>query len=138
MLSSMLVHDTEFTRGPREAAVRDLEAHFLGRLIRPCDAEYDTARQAWNTVYTRRPALIAQAADAADVIRAVQFAREHDLPLAVRSGGHSLAGHSTVEGGLLLDLSRMRGLSIDAERRVAWVQPGMTWGDYTTAAQTHG
>src|SRR5438067_6341723 len=131
----MLLHEAEFTRGLNDRAVRDLETHLLGNLIRPGDADYDAAGQAWNTVYSRRPALIVRAADAADVIRSVQFAREFDLPLAIRSGGHSLAGHSTVDGGLLLDLGRMRGMSIDAARQQAWVQPGITWGGYTAQAQ---
>ena len=100
------------------AAIRDLEAHLLGELIRPTHDDYATARQVWNRAVDRHPALIVRAADAADVIRTVSFAREHDLPLAVRSGGHSMAGHGTVDDGLVLDLSRLHGLSIDPERPV--------------------
>src|SRR6185295_14998534 len=73
-----------------------------------------------------------------DVLRAVSFAREYDLPLAIRSGGHSMAGDSSVDDGLVIDLSRMRGISIDAQRRVAWAQPGLTWGEYAAAANQYG
>jgi len=121
----------------RQSEILDLEAHMLGDLIRPAHDDYDAARQVRNLSIDRHPALIARAADAADVIRAVTFARDHHLPLAVRSGGHSLAGHSTVDAGLVLDLSRMRGISIDPERRVAWAQPGLTWGAYSEAANAH-
>ncbi|MBV9355359.1 MAG: FAD-binding oxidoreductase [Chloroflexi bacterium] len=120
------------------AAIRDLEAHLLGELIRPAHDDYATARQVWNRAVDRHPALIVRAADAADVVRAVSFAHEQGLPLAVRSGGHSLAGHGTVHGGLVLDLSRLRGLSIDPERRVAWAQPGLTWGQYAERAHAYG
>jgi FAD/FMN-containing dehydrogenase len=121
----------------RQPEILDLEAHFLGELIRPAHDDYDTARLVRNRTFDRHPALIARAADAADVIRAVSFARDRQLPLAVRSGGHSLAGHSAVDGGLVIDLSRMRGVSIDPERRVAWAQPGLTWGEYAGAAQAY-
>src|SRR2546423_13096398 len=116
MLTPMLLHEAEFTRGLDDRAVRDLDTHLLGNLIRPGDADYDAAGQAWNTVYNRRPALIVRAADAADVIRSVQFAREYDLPLAIRSGGPSRAGHTTGDGGLLLCPGRLRGLSPCAAR----------------------
>jgi FAD/FMN-containing dehydrogenase len=119
-------------------AVRDLESHFLGQVIRPDDIEFEHSYHAWNTNYRRRPALVTRPADAADVIRAVGFARDQGLELAIRSGGHSLGGYSTVENGLVLDLSLMRGMSIDAQRRVAWAQPGLTWGTYTEMAQEHG
>ena len=121
-----------------QRAISDLEAHLLGELIRPAHDDYDTARQVYNRAFDRHPALIVRAADAADVIRAVSFAREYALPLAVRSGGHSMAGHGSVDGGLVIDLGRLRGLSIDAARRVAWAQPGLTWGEYATQAQAYG
>jgi len=120
------------------AAIRDLEAHLLGELVRPAHDDYAAARQVWNRAVDRRPAMIVRAADAADVIRAVSFAREQGLPLAVRSGGHSMAGHGTVDGGLVLDLGRLQGLSIDPARRVAWAQPGLTWGQYAEQANAHG
>src|ERR687885_624116 len=125
-------------RDLNENAVRDLESHFLGQVIRPDDIEFENAYHAWNTNYRRRPALVTRPADAADVIRAVGFARDQGLDLAIRSGGHSLGGYSTVENGLVLDLSLMRGMSIDSQRRVAWAQPGLTWGTYTEQAQEYG
>jgi FAD/FMN-containing dehydrogenase len=121
-----------------QSAILDFEAQLLGELIRPAHDDYDQARRVRNLGADRHPALIARAADAADVIRGVTFAREHDLTLAVRSGGHSLAGYSTVDDGLVIDLSRMRGLSIDPERRIAWAQPGLRWGEYAQAAQAYG
>src|SRR5690606_3154760 len=107
-------------------ALTALESRLLGTLIRPGDGAYDAARQIRNTAIDRSPASIVQARDAADIIRAVAFAREHDLPLAVRSGGHSFAGHSMVDDGLVVDLSRMTAISIDPARQTAWVQPGVT------------
>ncbi|MBV9322368.1 MAG: FAD-binding oxidoreductase [Chloroflexi bacterium] len=120
------------------AAIRDLEAHLLGELIHPAHYDYAAARQVWNRAIDWHPALIVRAADAADVIRTIAFAREQDLPLAVRSGGHSMAGHGTVDGGVVLDLGRLQGLSIDPERRVAWAQPGLTWGQYAERANAYG
>ena len=79
-----------------------------------------------------------KAAGAGDVARTVVLARDAGMTLAVRSGGHSVAGHSTVDGGIVLDLSSMKGLHIDAERRTAWAQPGLTAGEYTAAAAAHG
>jgi len=121
----------------RQSEILDFEAHVLGEVIRPAHDDYEAARRVRNLSVDRHPALIARAADAADVIRAVTFARDHQLPLAVRSGGHSLAGHGTVDGGLVIDLSNMRGISIDPERRVAWAQPGLTWGAYAEAANAY-
>jgi FAD/FMN-containing dehydrogenase len=118
-------------------SVLDLKNRLQGRLILPGDADYDAARLVHNGVYDRRPALIVRAADEIDVISAVTFAREQNLPLAVRSGGHSFAGQGTVDGGLVLDLSRMKGLTIDPVHRVARAQPGLTWGEYAAQAQAY-
>jgi FAD/FMN-containing dehydrogenase len=109
-----------------------------GSVIRPDDPAYDEARQVHNAVYDRRPALIVRAVDANDVCRTIDFARERGLDLAVRGGSHSLAGHSTVEGGIVLDLGAMKGLHIDPERRLAWAQPGLRAEEYTIAAAAHG
>ncbi len=117
---------------------RDLEAHLLGELIRPAHDDYDVARRVHNLAVDAHPTMIVRAADAADVIRTVSFTRDQGLPLAVRSGAHSVAGHGTVDGGVVLDLSRMQGISIDAERRVAWAQPGLTWGAYAARANAYG
>ncbi len=113
-------------------------AGLVGAVIRPGDADYEMARQVHSTLVDRRPALIVRAANPADVARTVSLARAHGLELAVRGGSHSLAGHGTTEGGVVLDLSGMKGLHIDAERRLAWAQPGLTAGEYTVAAAAHG
>jgi FAD/FMN-containing dehydrogenase len=114
-----------------------LRTRLLGEVVLPGDDSYDEARRIVNLAYDRHPALIVRAADAGDVIRAVEFARARDLPLAVRSGSHSIAGHSAVDDGVVVDLSRMKGLSIDPVRRTAWAQPGVTSRDLFEAAQPH-
>lgn len=111
---------------------------FAGRLISPGDARYDDARTVFYGGFHRRPAAIVRAADATDVTHIVEVAREAELELAVRSGGHSSAGHSVSDGGIVLDLSSMRALEIDVEGRSAWVQTGLTAGEYTAATGAHG
>jgi FAD/FMN-containing dehydrogenase len=119
-------------------SIPQLRAVFNGRVITPEDAAYDQARTVFYGGFDRRPALIVRAKDATDVSRVVSLARESGLELAVRSGGHSVAGHSTTDGGIVLDLSRMKNLEIDTEGRTAWAQTGLTTGEYTTAAGAHG
>jgi FAD/FMN-containing dehydrogenase len=109
-----------------------------GRVIAPDDAQYDAARTVFSGAIDRRPALIARVANAADVARVVAYARDSGLELAVRSGGHSQAGHGVSDGGVVLDLADMRALQVDAERRTAWAQTGLTAGAYTAAAGAHG
>lgn len=109
-----------------------------GRVIVPDDDGYNEARAVFYGWINRRPAVIARAVDATDVSRVVSIAREAGLALAVRSGGHSLAGHSVSDGGIVLDLSDMRAIHIDTEQRTAWAQSGLTAGAYTTAAGAHG
>jgi FAD/FMN-containing dehydrogenase len=109
-----------------------------GRVISPDDADYDTARSVFYGSVDRRPAAIARVADADDVARVVAYARESDLALAVRGGGHSPAGHGVTEGGVVIDLSEMRGLEIDGASRTAWAQGGVTAGQYTVATGEHG
>src|SRR5512139_563300 len=116
----------------------ELRALFKGRVIVPGDAEYDTARQVFIGDVDRRPALIVQAKDASDITRLIGLARETGLELAIRSGGHSGAGHGVTEGGIVLDLSAMKAMQIDAQSRTAWAETGLTAGEYTTAASAHG
>lgn len=118
--------------------IEALKMRVVGTLIQPGDEEYDRARQTHDPAVDRYPAVIVRAGDAADVIRAVTFAREQGLPLAVRSGGHSLAGHGSVDGGVVLDLSHMKAVSVDPVRQTAWVQAGATAGDVLTHTQPHG
>jgi FAD/FMN-containing dehydrogenase len=115
-----------------------LRAELAGRVIAPDDAGYDEARAVFYGGFDRRPAVIVRAADADDVSRVVSVAAEAGLELAVRSGGHSVAGHSTTEGGIVLDLSEMRALEIDPGSRTAWVEPGLTTGEYSVVANEHG
>lgn len=114
------------------------KAELRGRVIMPQDAEFDHARALFYGWHDRLPAAIVRAAHETDVVRVISLARENELRLAVRSGGHSLAGHSVTEGGIVLDLSEMRKIEIDAGRRIAWAQAGLTAGQYTTAAAAHG
>jgi FAD/FMN-containing dehydrogenase len=111
---------------------------FDGRVTAPEDAGYDQARKVFYGKYDRRPAAIVHPADAAEVARVVTLAADTGLELAVRSGGHSLAGHSVSDGGIVLDLSEMTALDLDLEGRTAWAQTGLTAGGYTTAVGGHG
>jgi FAD/FMN-containing dehydrogenase len=120
------------------SAVAELRARLNSRVITPADADYDIARTVFNGGVDRRPAAIVRVASADDVARVVSLARKSGLGLAIRSGGHSVAGHSVVEDGIVLDLSQMRALQIDAQRRTAWAETGLTAGAYTTATAAYG
>jgi FAD/FMN-containing dehydrogenase len=109
-----------------------------GRVLRPEGAGYDDARKLFYSWIDRKPSIIVKAADETDIARVITFAREREIQLAVRSGGHSLAGHSMSEGGIVLDVSEMCGMEIDATARTAWAGAGMTAGQYTNAAAAHG
>ena len=106
-----------------------LAERLTGDVIAPGHPEYETTRRVWNGMIDKRPALIARCADTGDVATAISFAAEHDLPLAVRGGGHNVAGTAVVDGGLVIYLSTMRGVRIDASRRTVHVQGGATWAD---------
>jgi FAD/FMN-containing dehydrogenase len=117
---------------------RRLHAAVDGRIITPGNAAYDQARTVFYGGIDRHPAVIVRPTDASDVSQVVSLARETGLELAVRSGGHSLAGHSTTEGGIVLDLADLHALEIDPTQRTAWAQTGLTAGAYTTAANAYG
>jgi FAD/FMN-containing dehydrogenase len=119
-------------------SVPRLRAAFDGRVIAPDDPGYDQARGVFYGSFDRRPAVIVRPAGATEVAGVVALARDSGLELAVRSGGHSLAGHSSSDGGVVLDLSGMKGLDIDPEGRTAWAQTGLTAAEYTTAAAAQG
>lgn len=120
------------------AAVDAFKAQLSGAVIDPQHAEYDPARRVWNGMIDRYPALIARCHTNQDVAAAIAFARAHDLPIAVRGGGHSVAGHGTVDDGLVIDLSPMHQIEVDPERRIARVGGGATWGQVDAATQAYG
>src|SRR4051795_10133783 len=121
-----------------EATLAEFEAGLSGRLIRPDDWGYDEARAIWNGAHDRRPALIVRCAGVADVMRAVDFARSEDLPLAVRGGGHSLPGFSSCDGGVVIDLSEMTAVRVDPERGTAVAEGGATWAGFDHETQRFG
>ena len=132
-----------FTSGGAETALEEsvigaFGTRLRGELLRPGDAGYEEARKVWNGMIDRRPALIARPRSVADVINSVNFARENDLLVAVRGGGHNVAGTGTVDGGLLIDLSRMKGIKVNPERRTAKVEPGVTIGELDRKTQAFG
>src|SRR3954463_14861736 len=121
-----------------EATVGELQASLRGVVIRPHDPSYDEARALWNASHDKRPALIIRCTGTADVVTAVEFACSHDLPVAVRGGAHSIAGFSSVDDGVVIDLSPMRGVTVDPVRRRARVQGGATWADVDHETQAFG
>jgi FAD/FMN-containing dehydrogenase len=121
-----------------EAAVQDLATRLRGELIGPDDADYEQARKVYNGMIDKHPALIACCVDVADVIGAVNFAREHNPPLAVRGGGHNGAGLGSCDDGLVIDLGRMKGIHVDPQARTARVEGGCTWGDVDHATHAFG
>lgn len=121
-----------------EAEVQALAAAVRGQLIRPGGADYDAARRVWNGMIDKRPALIVRCTGTADVAAAVRFARAHALLVAVRGGGHNVAGSAVCDGGLVIDLSPMKGIQVDPVKRTARAQPGVNWGDLDHATQLFG
>jgi FAD/FMN-containing dehydrogenase len=111
---------------------------FRGQLITADDADYDTARAVWNGAVDRRPQLIAQCSGTADAAVAVRFARDHDLEIAVRGGGHNVAGTAVCDDGIVIDLSAMRAVWVDPVARTALVHGGALWGDVDHETQAHG
>ena len=127
--------------GPRTIADAEVEAlrrGLAGALLAPGEPGYEEARTIWNAMADRRPALVARAEGAADVARAVAFARDHDLLVAVRSGGHQIAGHAVADGALMIDLSPMRAVEVDPGARTARVEAGATLAEVDAATQAHG
>ena len=119
-------------------SVPDLRARFKGEVITPDDDVYDKTRAVMAGGIDKRPAAIVRPATASEVAQVVRIARESGVELAVRSGGHSGAGHGTTNGGIVLDLRNMKALQIDAANRTAWAETGLTAGEFTTAAAEHG
>jgi FAD/FMN-containing dehydrogenase len=132
----MTVATDELRRGVvRATPLGSLGRRFHGELILPGDAAYDAARSVWNGLIDRRPALIARCAGVSDVVAAIRFARESDLVVAVRGGGHNVAGTGVVDGGIVVDLSNMRGIRADPARRRVRAEGGATWADVDRETQ---
>jgi FAD/FMN-containing dehydrogenase len=121
-----------------EATLGELESTLRGHLVRPGDPDYDQARAVWNAAHDRRPALVIRCAGTADVMRTVEFARSEGLQVAVRGGAHSIAGFSTSDGGVVIDLSPMQGIGVDPAGRRAVAQPGLTWSAFDHETQAFG
>lgn len=121
-----------------EATIQELKAAVRGQVITPQDEGYDDARKVHNGAIDKRPAVIVRCAGVADVIQAVQFARSQDLPVAVRGGGHSQAGFGVCDGGLVIDLSQMKGIRVDPAACTVRAQGGVTWHDFDHETQAFG
>lgn len=118
--------------------IQELRGKVTGEVIAPEDAGYEEARVVYNAMIDKRPAVVVRAANADDVVAAVNFAREGSLDLAVRGGGHSVPGFGTCDGGVVIDLSGMRGVTVDPANNTARAQGGATWGDFNDATHVHG
>ena len=116
----------------------ELSATFSGQLLRPADAGYEEARKVHNGLVDKRPALIARCRGVADVVDAVNLTRKLGLEVAVRGGGHNVAGRATIDGGLVIDLSLMKGIEVDPKGRTVRAQGGVTWGELNRETQLHG
>ena len=126
------------TPAPDAVVLDGLRARLRGELVLPQDPDYDEVRRVFNAMIDRRPAAIARCADTDDVVVAVGFARDHGLPLTVRGGGHAVPGYAVADGGLMVDLSLMKGIAVDPERRVAVAQPGLRLGEFVVATERYG
>jgi FAD binding domain/Berberine and berberine like len=118
--------------------VNQWQTQFEGRLVTPADASYESSRRIWNGMIDTKPALIARCVSASDVRAAVKLARAEQLPVSIRGGGHAVAGTAVCDGGLMIDLSPMKEIRVDAAERQATAAPGVVWGEFDRATQAHG
>ena len=121
-----------------EETISGLKGNFRGEVLLPGDEGYESARQIWNGMFDRRPAIITRCAGAHDVINAVNFAREADLVVAVKGGGHNSAGNAVCDDGIMIDLSLMRGVHVDPESRTVKVEGGALLGDVDRETRRYG
>jgi FAD/FMN-containing dehydrogenase len=120
------------------SSLSPLEESFSGRLLLPGDDGYETARRVHNGMIDRRPSVIACCSQTADVVEALDFAIQHDLEVAVRGGGHNVAGRAVIDDGMMIDLSPMKGIHVDPTARSVRVEAGVTWGEFNQETQLHG
>ncbi len=118
--------------------VNDFKEKLTGHLLLPGDQGYNEARKIWNGIIDRRPAFIVRCKNSDDVIYAVNLARDHNLLLSVRAGGHNIAGNAVCDGGIMIDLSLMKSVRVDPDQQIADVETGATWSDFDAASQKHG
>lgn len=123
---------------PSEDAVRKFESNLHGEVLRPSHPGYDPARRIFNAMIDKRPALIVCCREVPDVQRAVEFARRYDLLVAVRGGGHNVAGKALCDNGMVIDLSAMKRIRVDPAARTVRAEPGLTWGEFDRETQAHG
>ena len=124
--------------GGNEAATRALAGSVKGQVLLPGVAGYDESRRVFNAMIDRRPAMIIRCAGADDVVESVEFARAHDLPVTVKGGGHGVAGRAVADGGVMLDLSAMMRVRVNAIERTATVEPGVTLGELDRETELFG
>jgi FAD/FMN-containing dehydrogenase len=135
--SENVMSDTMITP-PRESDFGDLRASLRGELIQPGHEDYDDARRVWNAMIDRRPALIVRCGGPADVISAVNFARERGVLVSIRGGGHNVAGNAVCDAGLVIDLSLMKGIRVDPSTMTARAEPGVIWSEFDRETQAFG
>ena len=125
---------------PRNFAdrIEELKRNVSGQVVLPYDADYEAARRIWNAMIDKRPAVIVRCASTSDVVRAVNFARDTGLPLAVRGGGHNIAGNALCDDGIVIDLSQMKAAKVDPRSRRVTIEGGATLADLDAATQAHG
>lgn len=121
-----------------QSAIDSLKARLRGELLRPGDAGYEGARKIWNGMIDKRPALIARCLGAVDVIECVKYARENDMLVSVRGGGHNLSGNAVCDGGLMMDLTRMKGIRVDPARRTVRAEAGVIWAEFDRETEAFG
>jgi FAD/FMN-containing dehydrogenase len=119
-------------------AAAELATTFRGQLLKPADVGYEDARKVHNGLVDKRPALITRCRGVADVVDALDLTRRLGLEVAIRGGGHNVAGRATIDGGVMVDLSPMKGIHVDPESRTVWAQGGVTWGELNRETQLHG
>lgn len=123
---------------PSHDVIEGFKSIIRGEVLRPADPGYEDARRIWNAMVDRRPALIVRCSGVADIMNSLAFARDRGLLLAVRGGGHNIAGNAVCDGGLMIDLSAMKSVRINPETRRAYVEPGATLRDFDHEAQAFG